>query len=56
LESWQKVKAGEALLVCAYESDDQFRKFQLEGAISFHAYKGMLSTIVFDREIIFYCN
>ena len=56
LESRQKVIAGEALLVCAYESDDKFRHFQLDGAISFHAYKAMLSTLAFDQEIIFYCN
>ena len=56
LDSRQKVIAGEALLVCAYESEDKFRQLQLEGAISFPTFKVMLPTLASDQEIIFYCN
>ncbi|HEX7503921.1 MAG TPA: hypothetical protein VF336_01530, partial [Syntrophales bacterium] len=33
-EAYPKVKAGTALLVCAYPEDETFKKMQLEGAIS----------------------
>jgi len=56
LEARQKVTACEALLVCAYESDDKFKHFQLDGAISFHTYKYMLTSLASEQEIIFYCN
>jgi hypothetical protein len=54
--SRQKVTIGEALLVCAYESEIQFKNYQLEGAISFSAYKSMLASLTPEQEIIFYCN
>jgi hypothetical protein len=52
----QKVADGTALLVCAYESDDKFKYFQLDGAISFNTFKSMLGSMASDQEIIFYCN
>ena len=30
----EQVRNGSALLVCAYDSDEKFQKFHLEGAIS----------------------
>jgi hypothetical protein len=30
----QKVLSGSALLVCAYDNDEKFKKMHLEGAIS----------------------
>jgi hypothetical protein len=56
LEARQKVTIGEALLVCAYESEIQFKNYQLEGAISFSAYKSLLASLTPEQEIIFYCN
>ena len=52
----QKVKEGDALLVCTYESDDQFKIYQLENALSFHQFEKLLPGLSWDREIIFYCN
>jgi hypothetical protein len=50
-----KVETGEALLVCAYENDWQFRKMQLEGAISLSDFKSRLNSISDSKEIVFYC-
>ena len=54
-EAYQKVKAGTALLVCAYPNDETFRKMQLEGAISFKEFESRLPGLKKDQEIIFYC-
>jgi hypothetical protein len=54
-EAYQKVKAGTALLVCAYPEDATFRKMQLEGAISFKEFESRLPSLKKDQEIIFYC-
>ncbi len=53
-EAYQKVKAGTALLVCAYPDDATFRKMQLEGAISYKEFESRLPGLSKDREIIFY--
>jgi hypothetical protein len=56
MEARQQVAAGEALLVCAYESDMEFKNYQLDGAISFRTYKTKLASLTPEQEIIFYCN
>ena len=56
MEARQQVAAGKTLLVCAYESDNEFKNFQLDGAISFRTYKSMLASLAPEQEIIFYCN
>jgi hypothetical protein len=53
-EAYGKVKAGTALLVCAYPDDETFRKMQLEGAISLKAFESKLPSLKKDPEIIFY--
>lgn len=55
-EAYEKVKAGQALLVCAYESDARFEKFHLEGAISFNEFKARFPSLPVTQEVIFYCN
>lgn len=55
-ETFEKVKAGQALLVCAYESDARFEKYHLEGAISFSDFKSRFPSLPYDQEVIFYCN
>jgi hypothetical protein len=55
-EAHEKVKAGQALLVCAYESDARFEKYRLEGAISFNEFKASFPALPYDQEVIFYCN
>jgi hypothetical protein len=52
---YPKVRSGEALLVCAYDSDDRFRQVNLEGAISLEEFKSLRPTLPKDREIVFYC-
>ena len=54
-ETYQKTKSGKALLVCAYEDDDKFRKLRLEDAISLKDFESRLSKIPKGQEIIFYC-
>ncbi len=41
-ETYQKLRAGDALLVCAYDSQEQFRSLQLEGAISLPEFRAKL--------------
>lgn len=51
-----RVMDGEALLICAYDSDDKFNANHLEGAISLSAFKGQLSSISKGKELVFYCG
>lgn len=50
-----KVEAGEAILVCAYEDDEKFRKMQLAGAIPLSEFQSRLPALERSREIVFYC-
>jgi hypothetical protein len=54
-ETSGKVAAGQALLVCAYDSDDKFAQYQLDGAISLAELKEKSDGLPMDQEIIFYC-
>lgn len=54
-EARQKLKAGGALLVCAYEDEERFKKMRLEGAISLNEFKLKLLSLTKDQEIVFYC-
>ncbi len=54
-EARAKVQANEALLVCAYDSDKEFNKNHLDGAISFAVFREMVPSLAKDKEIIFYC-
>jgi len=51
---YQKLKAGKAMLVCAYEDETKFKKVWLQGAISFNAFKSKLPSLSKDQEIVFY--
>jgi hypothetical protein len=51
----KKLKAGSVLLVCAYDDEDKFRMFHLEGALSFNQFKSKLPSLSKDQEIVFYC-
>lgn len=55
-EARQKIIAGSALLICAYEDDAKFAQYHLEGAMSFSDFKGQAENLPRDRELIFYCN
>ena len=51
----RKLAAGQAILVCAYESDEKFSAVHLEDAVSFNQFRARLPDIGEDQEIIFYC-
>jgi hypothetical protein len=50
----QELKAGKALLVCAYEDESKFKKMRLQGAISLNEFKSKLPSLAKDQEIVFY--
>ena len=54
-ETFQKLRAGKALLVCAYDSDEQFRNLHLDGAIPLAEFKEKLPSLPKNQEIVFYC-
>jgi rhodanese-related sulfurtransferase len=54
-EARARVRAGQALLVCAYEDPARFAGLHLEGAISIQEFRDRRSTLPRDQEIIFYC-
>jgi hypothetical protein len=54
-EAYSRVKSGKALLVCAYNDDEAFKKNRLEGAISYGEFASRIPVISKDQEIIFYC-
>ena len=54
-ETHQKLRAGDALLVCAYDSEEQFRSLQLAGAISLPEFRAKLPSLSKDQEMVFYC-
>lgn len=51
----QKAASGSALLVCAYDDDEKFKRIHLEDAISLEEFRSKLSTLSKDQEIVFYC-
>ena len=44
-----------AILVCAYEKDEDFRKNDLEGAISLNEFRRRIESFPQDENVIFYC-
>ena len=52
-EAMEKVKSGEALLVCAYE-DEKCKTLLLEGALLRSEFESKLDTLPKTQEIIFY--
>ncbi len=49
------VQEKKAQLVCAYGSDEKFQSYQLEGALSFSAFKAQVDALSKDTALIFYC-
>lgn len=54
-EVYRLVRAGNALLVCAYPDEGTCSKMKLEGSISRTDFESRLPGIKKDQEIIFYC-
>lgn len=53
-EAHDHVRSGAALLICAYDSDDKFERFHLEGAISLSEFESTSASVPKDKELIFY--
>jgi hypothetical protein len=49
------IEDGEAMLVCAYDSEDKCRQYYLEGAIPVAEFERVKDSVAPDKEIIFYC-
>ena len=54
-EAREKLISNQALLVCAYDSNDAFNKMRLEDAIPLSEFKEKLSKIEKGEMVIFYC-
>ena len=50
-----KVQAGLALLVCAYQSDEKFNMNHLAGALSYGYFMKKINGLSKEQEIVFYC-
>jgi len=53
-ETQRKVTSGKALLVCAYEDEDKYRRMRLQGALSLQEFKNRIPALSKNQEIIFY--
>jgi hypothetical protein len=54
-EAQREIKAGQALLVCAYEDEAKCRMFNLEGSVSLASFESKVGSLPKNQEIIFYC-
>jgi rhodanese-related sulfurtransferase len=54
-EAREHLRASNALLVCAYDSDEKFRQNRINEAMSLADFRTRENGIPKDREIIFYC-
>ena len=50
-----RVESGDALLVCAYDSDDKFAQYRLDGAIALSELRSKENALNPGQELIFYC-
>jgi hypothetical protein len=48
------VQSGQALLVCAYESDAKFKDAALDGAIAYGDFQRRKASLPSDARIVFY--
>jgi hypothetical protein len=51
----ERVIEGQAMLVCAYSSDERFNKMRLHGALPLSAFEKKLVAVDKGQMIIFYC-
>jgi rhodanese-related sulfurtransferase len=54
-EAHQHLESSDAMLVCAYDSPQEFERNHLEGATSLNEFQGSAESMPRDREVIFYC-
>jgi hypothetical protein len=55
-EARRKVQGGEALFVCAYDSEEMCGGIRLEKAMTMGEFNSRLSEIPKEKELIFYCQ
>lgn len=55
-ETKRRMDSGQAILVCAYESDDKYESVKLDGSISLNEFKQHLPDMPQEQEIVFYCQ
>ncbi|TGU74853.1 ArsR family transcriptional regulator [Geomonas terrae] len=55
-EARRKVQDGEALFVCAYDSEEMCGGIRLEKALTMGELNARLPEVPKEKEIIFYCN
>ncbi len=55
-DAHDRIAEGEAILVCAYSSEEKCRNSHLQDAISLNTFKAQAPTFPKDQELIFYCN
>lgn len=55
IEIRARVESGDALLVCAYNSDEKFKAHHLAGAVSFAEFQTMVPNLAKDKELVFFC-
>ncbi len=55
-EARRKVQSGEALFVCAYDSEELCGRMRLERAMTLGELTARLPGIGKEQEIIFYCK
>ena len=53
-EVYLKMKSEEAILVCAYSDDEEYKRINLEGSISLSEFYSRLPQYSKDQEVIFY--
>ena len=54
-EAHEELRAGNAILVCAYADDERCDRLRLEGAINLSDFRDRLTDLSKDKEIVFYC-
>jgi hypothetical protein len=54
-DTYQQVRSGQAILVCAYEDETKCNTMMLQGAISLKEFESKLPNLRKDQPIIFYC-
>ena len=53
-EVYPKVKSGQAILVCAYNDEEEYKRINLEGSISLTEFYSKLPQYSKNQEIIFF--
>ena len=51
----EKVRSGQAILVCAYDDVKKCRDIMLDGAVMLAQFKAAADQTGKDREVIFFC-